>query len=61
MREKILDYLNAGTQLVWTIYPNTREVIVHTPDGHAQVFTEQEKLEFPTIMPGFRCGVSEIF
>ncbi len=61
VREKIRDYLDAGTLLVWTIYPTTREVIVHTPDGHAQDYSENETLEFPAIMPGFRCLVGEIF
>lgn len=33
VREKVRDYLTAGTPLVWVIYPRTQEVVAHTPDG----------------------------
>jgi transposase InsO family protein len=33
VREKVRDYLTAGTPLVWVIYPPTQEVVAHTPDG----------------------------
>jgi Uma2 family endonuclease len=52
--------LNAGTLLVWLIYPNTREVVVHLPDGHSQVYGESDVLEFPVIMPGFKCRLEEV-
>lgn len=29
VREKVRDYLAAGTRLVWLVYPRTREVVVH--------------------------------
>jgi Uma2 family endonuclease len=60
VREKVRDYLNAGTLLVWLIFPNTREVVVHSPDGSSQVYGEQEVLEFPEVMPGFRCTLQEV-
>ncbi len=59
--KKVRDYLNAGTLLVCLIYPNTREVVVHSPDGHSQVYGAQDVLEFPAVMPGFRYIVCEVF
>jgi Uma2 family endonuclease len=61
IREKIRDFLRAGTPLVWTIYPRTREVIVHTPDGIARTYTTHDTLAFPDRLPGFTCSVAELF
>jgi Uma2 family endonuclease len=61
VREKVRDYLAAGTPLVWTIYPRTRDVIVHTPDGLARTYGPDAILSFPDILPGFTCTVAELF
>jgi Uma2 family endonuclease len=61
VREKVRDFLSAGTPLVWTIYPRTREVIVHTPDGLARTYEANDTLEFPDALPGFICSVVELF
>jgi Uma2 family endonuclease len=61
VREKVRDFLAARTPLVWTIYPRSREVIVHTPDGLARTYNLKDTLEFPAILPGFSCTVSELF
>ena len=41
VRQKIHDYLAAGTRLVWTVYPRTREVVVHTADGIARTYGQK--------------------
>jgi Uma2 family endonuclease len=61
VREKVRDFLGAGTPLVWTIYPRTREVIVHTPDGLARTYGSSDTIEFPDILPQFTCAVTELF
>jgi Uma2 family endonuclease len=61
MREKVRDYLTAGTSLVLTIYPRTREVIAHTPDGLARTFGPEAMLAFLELLPGFSCTVAELF
>jgi Uma2 family endonuclease len=61
VREKVRDFLNAGTALVWTIYPRTQEVVVHTVDGLARTFSGNDVLEFPSVLPGFSCNVAELF
>lgn len=61
VREKVRDFLAAGTPLVWTVYPRTREVFAHTPDGLARTFGPQDSLAFPQVLPGFECRVTEIF
>jgi Uma2 family endonuclease len=61
VREKVRDYLAAGTPLVWVIYPRTQEVIAHTADGRAQTFGRDDQLHAPTILPGFTCLVQTLF
>jgi Uma2 family endonuclease len=61
VREKVRDYLSAETALVLTVYPRTREVIAHTPDGLARTFGPEAILAFPEILPGFTCSITELF
>jgi len=61
IRDKVRDFLAAGTLQVWAIYPRTREVVVHTPDGLARTYGSEDVIEYPDILPGFSCKVSELF
>ncbi len=61
VRDKVRDYLAAGTPLVWVIYPHSQEVIVHTPDGLARTYGPNDVLENFNVLPGFRCVVAELF
>jgi len=60
-REKVRDYLAAGTPLVWVIYPRTQEVVAHTPDGLARTYARDGILDAPLVLPGFSCAVSALF
>jgi Uma2 family endonuclease len=61
VREKVRDFLAAGTPLVWTIYPRTSEVVVHTADGLARTYGGTDVLEYARVLPGFACTVAELF
>jgi Uma2 family endonuclease len=60
VREKVRDYLAAGTALVWVIYPRTQEVIAHTPDGLARTYSRHEVLAHFDILPEFTCAIAEL-
>ena len=60
VREKVRDYLAAGTALVWVIYPRTWEVIAHTPDGLARTCSQHEVLAHFDILPEFTCAIAEL-
>ena len=60
VREKVRDYLTAGSPLVWVVYPRTREVVVHTPDGLARTHGPGDALEGFEVLPGFRCAVADL-
>ncbi len=59
--DKVSDYLAAGTHLVWTVYPRREEAVVHTPDGLARTHKGDDVIEYPDVLPGFSCKVSELF
>lgn len=61
VREKVRDFLQAGTPLVWVVYPRTREVLVHRPGGAIQVLGEGDTLDDAVVLPGFACRVGELF
>ncbi len=62
MRRKIRQYLAAGAQVVWLVYPNTREVEVWgSASGAARILGQDEILEAPELLPGFSCPVKSLF
>ena len=60
IQEKVLDYLGAGTPLVWVVYPRIRQVVAHTPDGLARALKGKDPLESPQL-PCFSCAIEELF
>ena len=61
IRDKVRDYLSAGTPLVWVIYPRSREVIVHTPDGIAKTYNTNALITGFEVLPNFTCVVASLF
>lgn len=61
IERKIGIYLQAGTRMVWVVYPRQRQVVVHTPDNAPQVFTESDELPGGDVLPGLAIPVARIF
>lgn len=61
IREKVLEYLEAGTELVWVIDPASRSVTAWRPPGDAHVYREGESLKAGGPLNGFSLPVAEIF
>ncbi len=63
--KKVQRYLQAGTHLVWTVYPDDQQVYVWTatPDGgvHMKSFDVNATLDGGDVLPGSSLKVSEIF
>ena len=57
---KVMQLLNAGTRLVWLVYPETRTIEAHTSDG-AVTLREHDTLSGGAVLPGFETPVSDIF
>lgn len=61
VREKVSEYLAAGTAEVWVVYPRRRELLVHTPDGLARTYGAEATLTRPELLPGLSVAVKDLF
>ena len=61
VREKVAEYLAAGSQLVWVVYPRPCGVSVFRADGSTTELTANDTLEGEDVLRGFRCPIAELF
>ena len=57
LREKIRQYLSAGTSVVWVVYPRSRQIEIHTPDRTIRTLGIDDSLEAGNLLPGFQLSV----
>jgi len=58
---KVMRYIDAGTQVVWLIDPMTRTVTVFGPDRQGIVLEESDTLTATDIIPGLAIPVAALF
>lgn len=58
---KVQEYLEAGTRLVWVVYPPTRTVWIYRADGSMIGLRALDELSGEDVLPGFRCPVGALF
>lgn len=58
--QRISDYVAAGYQRVWLVYPEDREVYIHGLAGVTRR-SGNDLLEDPELLPGFSMKVPELF
>jgi Uma2 family endonuclease len=58
---KLLEYLRAGTGVVWVVRPLARTVEVCRSLSDIRVMTEGDTLDGEGLLPGFRLPVREVF
>ncbi len=61
VQEKIEEYFNAGTLLVWIMYPQTQKVVVFKSARESVVLGVGDRLEGGEVVVGFTCLVEELF
>ena len=61
IEDKVDEYLAAGVRLVWVVNPPNRSIRVHRPDGTVTDLRQADDLTGEDVLPGFRCGVAELF
>ena len=59
--DKVIQYLEAGTALVWLIYPELKSVVVHFPNFTAKIYTPEGVLSGGDLLPGLQVAVSDLF
>lgn len=60
LRQKIQDYLDAGSQAVWAFYPKLRVIAFYDKSG-VREYRGDQVLEAPEILPGFQARVNQFF
>jgi len=61
INDKLHEYLEAGTRLVWVFWPRRRAVMVYEPDQPIRELGPDEFLEGGDVLPGFRVQVADFF
>ncbi|NBC10884.1 MAG: Uma2 family endonuclease [Planctomycetes bacterium] len=64
-RHEVMDkarmWIDAGTRLVWVVWPKKQQVTVLVPGRDDATLGEAEALDGRDVVPGFSCEVSAIF
>ena len=58
---KVADWLAAGTQVVWLVDPERREILIYRQDGSLSVLRENDSLSGEDLLPGFVCPLRHVF
>ena len=61
IEEKVFEYLEAGTRLVWVINPVLKTVTVYRSQDDIKILTRNQTLTGEDVVEGFSCLVEEIF
>ena len=61
MARKVADYLAAGSQRVWVVYPLTRRAVIHRADGSVVSYGVDDVITDEELLPDFALPLSEIF
>ncbi|MGH7544526.1 MAG: Uma2 family endonuclease [Gemmatimonadota bacterium] len=61
IQSKVLDYLDAGSRLVWIVDPTTRSVAVYRSRKEIRLLSGADELDGEDVLPGFRVGLEEVF
>ena len=59
--QKALNYLDAGTRLVWVIEPVAKTVTVYRSETDITLLTREDTLTGEDVVEGFSCPVSQLF
>lgn len=61
LNKKVKQYFAAGSKVVWVVYPETRDVVVHHSDGSALQLSGDQELAAPDLLAGFAVPVNRLF
>ena len=61
IQDKVVDYLDAGSRIVWVVDPGSRLVTVYRSREDIRLIAEDGEIDGGDVLPGFRVKVSELF
>ncbi|OIN58309.1 hypothetical protein BLX24_15035 [Arsenicibacter rosenii] len=59
--EKLQDYFDGGTKLVWYIIPKRRKIFAYTSPDESKAYKEQDVISASPLLPDFSFTVSDLF
>jgi Uma2 family endonuclease len=60
VQDKVFDYLDAGTRLVWVVEPAKKRVIVYGARGEVSVLGESDVVDGGDVLPGFSVRAGDL-
>lgn len=61
LRERVMDYLEAGSRQVWVLWPRQQSVSVYAPGADARELGPDALLDGRDMLPGFEVRVAGLF
>lgn len=61
LERKLREYFDAGTRLVWFLYPKKRTARIYTSPGRFTRLTEDQSLDGGDVLPGFTLSLRALF
>jgi Uma2 family endonuclease len=61
IQAKVDDWLRAGVQAVWVLYPANRTAMIYGADGTARLLHADDILQGEPVLPGFTCRLDDLF
>lgn len=61
VQSKVQMWLEAGTRLVWVVYPGTNSIVVHNSLKDISILTARDTLDAGGVVPGFEIPVADVF
>jgi Uma2 family endonuclease len=59
--EKVGEYFQTGSRLVWVVYPRARQVYVYTSPIQVRILPESADIDGGEVVPGFRLSLKRLF
>lgn len=60
VQRKVRDWMDAGTRLLWLVYPGLKQAVVHVPGQPARTLGPDDVLDGGDVVPGFSCRVADL-
>lgn len=61
IQEKVLEYLSAGSRLVWVVDPKTQTVTAYRSPNDIRILFLDDVLSAEDILPGFQLALADLF
>jgi Uma2 family endonuclease len=61
VEDKVSEWLEAGTRMVWVVNPRRRTVTVYRTPRGGTILGADDELDGQEVVPGFRCRVASLF